>query len=148
MNPTTTGETIVQEITIHAPAERVFEALVDPQARMQWWGREGRFRTTRCTSDLRVGGAWTMDFETPRGTSGIAGRYRAIERPHLLAFTWLPNWYPGATETLVQFDLTEHAGATVVRVTHSGLTSEGDRANHRGWPDVLSWLRSYLEQAA
>ena len=31
MNPTGESDTIVKEITIRAPAERIFEALTDPQ---------------------------------------------------------------------------------------------------------------------
>jgi len=30
MNPTSTGDTIVREITIKGSAERIFEALTDP----------------------------------------------------------------------------------------------------------------------
>jgi uncharacterized protein YndB with AHSA1/START domain len=43
-------DAIVQEITIKAPAARVFEALVDPAQRMKWWGQAGRFETTNAES--------------------------------------------------------------------------------------------------
>ncbi len=121
MNSTNVSETIVQEIRITAPAERVFEALTNPEQRVAWWGSEGRFQTTHVESDLRPGGKWMM-----RGT-GIGGK----------PFK--------ATETLVRFDLTEKDGMTTVRLTHSGLTSEGARA-HKGWPQILEWLRAYSER--
>jgi len=38
MNPTSVSGTIVQEITIKGPAERIFEALTNPDERMKWWG--------------------------------------------------------------------------------------------------------------
>ena len=76
----------------------------------------------------------------------VEGEYRSIERPRLLVFTWLPDWHPNAKESLVRFDLEENGGVTTVRITHSGLTSEGARA-HRGWPDILAWLRAYTEEA-
>jgi hypothetical protein len=64
MSTTTTTtrsvEAIVQEITIKAPASRVFEALIDPAQRMKWWGQKGRFETTNVESDLRPGGRWLM----------------------------------------------------------------------------------------
>jgi len=44
----------------------------------------------------------------------------------------------------VRFDLEEKDGATTVRLTHSGLTSEGARA-HQGWPQILTWLQAYVE---
>ena len=139
-------ETIVQEITINASAERIFEALTDPQQRMKWWGAEGQYRSTHMESDLRPGGKWST-----RGTShgrsfSIRGEYRVVERPRVLAFTWLPDWHATASESLVRFDLTERDGVTTVRLTHSGLTPEGRQA-HRGWPQVLGWLKAWLKAA-
>jgi uncharacterized protein YndB with AHSA1/START domain len=147
MNPTSSPGTIVEEIAIHAPAERIFAALTEPQQRLQWWGSEGRFQATHMESDLRPGGKWVM-----RGI-GIGGRpfrvtgeYRRIEPPRLLEFTWLPDWQEDATESVVRFDLEEKDGFTRVRVTHSGLVSETARASHKGWPQILTWLRGYSEQ--
>jgi len=51
---------IVEEITIDASAERVFEALTSPEERVKWWGAEGSFQTTHMESDLRPGGRWGM----------------------------------------------------------------------------------------
>jgi uncharacterized protein YndB with AHSA1/START domain len=147
MNPTSVSDTIVQEITIKAPAERVFEALTNPDERLKWWGAEGRFQVTHMESDLRPGGKWVM---RGIGMGGrpftIAGEYRKIERPHLLEFTWLPDWYEDAAETLVQWNLEEKEGVTTVRLTHSGLASEIARSSHRGWPQILGWLQTYVEQ--
>ena len=145
MNLTDARDTIVKEITIKGSAERVFEALTNSDQRMKWWGAEGRFQTTHMESDLRPGGRWMM-----RGTGmggkpfSVLGTYRTIERPHLLVFTWLPDWHEGATESVVRFDLKEKDGVTTVRLTHSGLTSEGARA-HQGWPQILTWLQAYVE---
>jgi uncharacterized protein YndB with AHSA1/START domain len=38
MNPTDARDTIVKEIAIKAPAERIFEALTNPEQRLKWWG--------------------------------------------------------------------------------------------------------------
>jgi len=147
MNQTDERDTIVKEITIKASAGRIFEALTDPDQRMKWWGAEGRFQTTQMESDLRPGGRWAM-----RGTGiggkpfSVVGEYRVVERPRLLVFTWLPNWQEGATESLVRFDLEESDGVTTVRLTHSGLTSDGVRA-HQGWPQILTWLQAYVERS-
>ena len=147
MNLTEGRDTIVKEITIRASAARIFEALTDPDQRMRWWGAEGRFQTTEMESDLRPGGRWAM-----RGTGiggkpfSVIGEYRIIERPCLLVFTWLPNWHEGATESLVRFDLDENGGVTTVRLTHSGLSPDGVRA-HQGWPQILTWLRAYVEDS-
>jgi uncharacterized protein YndB with AHSA1/START domain len=147
MNPTSVSGTIVQEITIKGPAERIFEALTNPDERMKWWGAEGKFQTTQMESDLRPGGKWLM-----RGIGmgekpfSVAGEYHKIERPRLLVFTWLPDWQENAPKTLVRWDLEEKDGVTTVRLTHSGLTSESSRASHKGWPQILTWLQAYVEQ--
>ncbi|HXF26017.1 MAG TPA: SRPBCC domain-containing protein, partial [Bryobacteraceae bacterium] len=60
MNPTTENDTIVQEITIKAPAERIFEALTNPGELVKWWGAQGKFQATHVESDLRPGGKWMM----------------------------------------------------------------------------------------
>jgi uncharacterized protein YndB with AHSA1/START domain len=146
MNTPEAGDTIVKEISIAAPAAAVFEALADPAQRVQWWGVAGRFRATHMESDLRAGGAWVM-----RGTAGngrpfvLSGEYRNIERPRLLEFTWLPDWEANATPSLVRFELEEEGGVTLVRLTHSGLTSASAREQHRGWPGLLTLLRTYVQ---
>src|SRR5215469_7535906 len=148
MNDYTVNDTIVEEVTIRAPAERVFTALTNPKERVKWWGAEGRFKATHAESDLRAGGKWLM-----RGI-GVGGRpftiqgvYRNIDRPRLLVFTWLPSWQDDPIETLVSFNFTEKGGVTTVRLTHSGLDTESSRAQHGGWPDILSWLKSYVEES-
>ena len=84
MNPASVSDTIVQEITINGSANRIFDALTDPDQRVKWWGAE----------------------------------------------------------------LEEKNGVTTVRLTHSGLTSETSRISHKGWPQILTWLRAYVETPA
>ena len=140
------ASTITAEITIKASADRVFLALSHPEERVKWWGTEGRFKATHMESDLRPGGKWLM---RGIGVGGrpftIQGTYQEIKRPSLLAFTWLPSWQDDNLETLVRLDLEEKDGITTVRLTHSGLTTESLRTQHRGWPDILAWLRAYVE---
>jgi uncharacterized protein YndB with AHSA1/START domain len=142
----TASDTIVKEIIVKAPAERIFEALTNPEQRLKWWGAEGVCRGTHMESDLRPGGKWLT-----RGISGearvfsVSGEYREIERPRLLVFTWLPDWDDSGLESLVRFDLDERNGVTTVRLTHSGLVTENSRTRHKGWPQVLAWLKAYAE---
>lgn len=145
MNTTAVSDTIVQEITIKGSAKRIFAALTNPEERVKWWG-VGRFQAIQMESDLRPGGKWAM-----RGTGiggrpfSVVGEYRKVEPPHLLVFTWLPDWQDDATESLVRFDLNENDGVTTVRLTHSGLITERSRTSHRGWPEILASLLGYVE---
>jgi uncharacterized protein YndB with AHSA1/START domain len=147
MNATAVTDTITQQVQIKAPASRVFAALTDPEERLKWWGGpEGRFKLTAFESDLRPGGKWIMRAESQGRLVTIKGEYREIEPPRLLVFTWLPNWYENATESLVRLDLEEHAGVTTVHLTHSGLATEEARNSHRGWPQILGMLQAYAEK--
>ncbi len=136
--------TVIREITIRAPARLIFEALTNPLQRKEWWSSEGRFQTALVKSDLRVGGKWSMSGTGFGRPFIVRGEYRTIEPPHVLAFTWLPDWQQHPTETLVRFDLTEKDGLTTVRLTHSGLTPEGLQV-HEGWPRILQQLQGYVE---
>jgi uncharacterized protein YndB with AHSA1/START domain len=145
MSPTRAHDTIIEEIAINAPADRIFEALTNPKECIKWWGQTGQFGWTHIESDLRPGGRLVM-----RGTGygkpvSVTGVYRQIERPRLLVFTWLPDWQGDQTESIVRWDLEEKAGVTTVRLTHSGLTTETSRSSHRGWPSILGWLRAHVE---
>ena len=148
MNATATKDTITQEIQIKGSAERIFAALTDPRERLLWWGGpEGRFRLTAFESDLRPGGKWTMHAESSGRLVTIKGEYRAIEPPRLLVFTWLPDWYEKATESLVRWELEERDGLTTVRLTHSGLDTVEARNSHRGWPQILGMLQAHVERS-
>lgn len=146
MNTTAASDTIVQEIAIKGSAERIFDALTDPDQRVKWWGTEGRFKATHMESDLRPGGRWVMQGIGMGGRPfRVIGTYRDIERPRLLVSTWLPDWQGDTTESVVRFELDEKDGVTTVRLTHSGLTSAPSRQSHQGWAQILSWLRTYVE---
>jgi len=146
MNPATANDTIMQEIRINGAAQRIFQALTDPEERLRWWGGSGaRFKLTGFESDLRTGGKWTMRAESFGRAVTIRGEYREIDPPRLLVFTWLPDWYENATESLVRWDLEERDGITTVRLTHSGLSTDAARENHRGWPQILEWLKGFIE---
>ena len=121
-----TSDTIVQEVVIRRPAEKIFEAVTNPDELMKWWRVEGKFRVIHMESDLRPGGKWKMRLVGGHGTETVVvGEYRTIERPRLLIFTWIRE---DAIETLVRWELHERDGVTTVRVTHSGLTTESLRA--------------------
>jgi uncharacterized protein YndB with AHSA1/START domain len=149
MNEAESSDTIIKEIVITARAERIFEALTDPRQRVKWWGAEGKFQATHMESDLRPGGAWLM-----RGTGmagepfTLRGEYRSIERPTLLEFTWIHESQQPDLLTVVRFDLTERDGATTVRLTHSGLTTQQSRESYRGWPWLLALLQAYVQNDA
>ena len=146
MNTVSAADTVMEQVSIKAPAERVFEALTNPEQRLKWWNVPGKFTMTHFESDFRVGGKWVMLGEGFGKNVRVEGVYKEIERPALLSFTWLPSWQPDTTESLVRFELEEKNGVTTVRLTHSGLVTQGSRESHRGWGQILGLLKDYAER--
>jgi len=148
MSSTSTNLTIVKDVTIDAPAAKVFAALTEPDQLTQWWGSDEIYRVTHMERDLRVGGTWRT---TGRGADGhtfaVEGVYRAIEPPRLLEYTWNYDWDEHRAETVVRFELTERAGSTHVHVTHSGFLERAAHDQHeQGWDLVLGWLTRFVER--
>ena len=142
------NDTIVVEIDIAAPPERVFEAWTDPQQRLAWWGDDAAYRGTGMQSDLRVGGKWRTEGKSADGKPfAVWGEYTRIEPPKALGFTWNHDWgQSGLPPTNVLIELTATSSGTHVTLTHSGFTSAPDRDSHnQGWQRVLAWLNSYLQ---
>ena len=141
-------DTVVQEVVIKAPAERIFRALTKPDELLKWWVAEGKFRVVHAECDLQPGGKWRMEVagaSTVEPTlSTVFGEYRTIEVPRLLTYTWIRE-NEGFPETLVRWDLDEKDGYTTVRVTHSGLVTEGLRARNNGWPLIVKLLEEHFE---
>lgn len=149
MSPITVKEhTIVQEVTIKAPAARIFNALTRPEELLKWWTAEGKFRLVHAECDVRPGGKWVMRVLGAQCSVGqeavVSGEYRAVEAPTTLEFTWNREGedYP---ESLVRWDLEEKDGYTTVRVTHSGLISEKMRERNNGWIIVAELLKGYCD---
>ncbi len=147
-----TSSTIVETISIDAPASAVFAALSDPEQLPAWWGSDESYRVTQMKNDLRPGGSWET---TGTGRDGkpfsVGGVYRVVEPPHALEFTWRYDWSTtaeGEKETIVRYDLSERHGVTELRVTHSGFTVSQERDSHAiGWKTVFGWLNAYVTRA-
>lgn len=144
---TPNSDEIVSEIRIDAPAERVFQALVDPSQVVQWWGQTGIYRCTRFESDLRVGGKWrSIGVDGSGSQFEITGEYLEVDPPRLLSSTWLATW-TGNIRTKVQWELEPSENGTLVRIRHSGFAAHPELTQaYRGWPRMLGWLQALLER--
>ncbi|MGA8144631.1 MAG: SRPBCC domain-containing protein [Candidatus Acidiferrales bacterium] len=138
---------IISEIQIAASPERVFQALVDPQQVVQWWGQGGVYRCTEFHSDLRAGGKWRSAGVGPDGGGfEVTGEYLEIDRPRLLVYSWIASW-TGDAKTVVRWELESTRRGTLLRIRHSGLAAHpGLGQSYRGWLRMLGWLQAYLER--
>jgi uncharacterized protein YndB with AHSA1/START domain len=150
MNPiVVSDDTIVQQVLIEAPAQRIFDALTNPSELLKWWVVDSKFKLIHAECDLRLGGKWLMrvvgNCVEGQSESVVHGVYLTVEPPHCLAFTWIREG-EDQPETMVRWDLEEEGCFVRVRVTHSGLTSERLRARNSGWPIVVKLLQAYIEK--
>jgi uncharacterized protein YndB with AHSA1/START domain len=126
----TIEELIEVEQRIAAPASTVFSYLTDPAKFVQWMGREAQI-------DPRPGGAFRLDVD---GEHIATGRYEVVDPPHrvVLTFGWEGNATVPPGSTTVEITLTAQGRETLLRLRHTGLPSEEERANHRrGWEQYL-----------
>ena len=137
---------IVSEIEIAVPAERVFQALVDPQQVLLWWGQAGVYRCTEFQADVRRGGKWRSTGVGPNGRFVVTCEYLEVAPPRLLVHTWVASW-TGDAETTVRWELNEVADGTKLRLCHSGLAAHpGIGDSYSGWPRMLGWIQALLER--
>jgi uncharacterized protein YndB with AHSA1/START domain len=93
MRVTSDQDELVSEIHIAAPSERVFQALIDPQQVVQWWGQASMYRCTEFSADLRpeAGGA-------ARGWEDRTASFRSLARlwKSIRRIRWfIPGWPVG-----------------------------------------------------
>ena len=144
------GSSIVAEIEIAAPPETVFDALTTPADLAAWWGAEGAYRTHDWQIDLRPGGKWQC-LATSAGTGTemtVQGTYLEVDRPHALAYTWMPGWEKELPPTKVRFTLSAAGRGTMVQVEHSGFAGfeQSQQGHLAGWKRVFEWLSAYCDQ--
>jgi uncharacterized protein YndB with AHSA1/START domain len=147
-------DTIVSEIHVAAPPERVFQALIDPHQLMRWWNSE-ECRTEFFEMDARSGGRWRLGTKkTKMNVNGVSqffceGEVLECDPPRLLAYTWVANWHDDKTRrTVVRWELATTKNGTHVKVTHSGLAQEAAARKdyNGGWPGVVEALKKFVEK--
>ena len=124
-----------RETHIAAPPATVFAFLTDPEKIVSWMGAEA-------TTEPHPGGLYLL-----KGVGGHArvarGAFREVVPVHRLAYTF--GWEGGHEvqpgSSLIEIDLIERDGGTLLRMTHSGLPTEAQCAGHnRGWAHYLGRL--------
>ena len=149
-------DSIVAEIDIAAPPERVFQALID-NAQARQWGSGGNYEVTLWEIDARPGGKWHFisqekGAKNPDGSPRIFdhhGEYLEVRPPRLLVHTWFANWHEDPShQTVVRWEMTPIPTGTRLRVTHSGLLQlPTARAGYsQGWPGLIEAIKKYLEK--
>ena len=122
-----------RETHIAAPRASVFAFLTDPEKIVQWMG-------TEATTEVQPGGLYLLKGV---GSATARGAFREVVPVHRLAYSfgWEGNEEVLPGSSLIEIDLLEQDGGTLVRMTHSGLPTEAHRDSHaKGWAHYLGRL--------
>lgn len=121
-----------RETQIAAPPAAVFAFLTDPAKILSWMGTDAK-------TELQPGGLYLV------GVNGRAARgaFREVVPVHRLAYSfgWEGSEEVPPGSSLIEIDLIDQDGGTLLRMTHSGLPSAAQCAAHdKGWAHYLGRL--------
>ena len=138
-----TDLTLTVARVINAPAQRIFDAWLDPAMMSKFMVPRSDMHVGEVTADPQVGGRFRVvmigDKDYPH-----EGTYKEITRHSRLVFTWEAPW--SAPDTTVTIALTAQGAATKVELTQVRFMSEQSRDNHaEGWTGMLANLAAMVE---
>jgi len=119
------------ERLIDASPETVFDAFTTAAGQRAFYGRDEPGWVVDTTCELRVGGLWSVTFGPREAPFRHDHVFRAVERPHRLAFTTResrPDRPPFGFEVEITF--AERDGGCVMTMRQSGFTSTEERDRH------------------
>src|SRR3982751_5852791 len=124
---------VQRETHIAAPRASVFAFLTDPDKIVQWMG-------TEATTEMHPGGLYLLKGV---GSATARGAFREVVPVHRLAYSfgWETNDEVPPGSSLIEIDLIEQDGGTLLRMTHSGLPNAEHQASHgKGWSHYIDRL--------
>lgn len=127
---------------ISSTPEKVFEAITRPDVARRYWGHEN-------VSDWRPGSGWQHVRANDARTVELVGKVVEIAPPSRLVITWAATSQADdpASYSRVTFEIEEYDAMVRLTVSHDELEAGSGMAKGiaKGWPIVLSSLKSFLE---
>lgn len=134
------------------PAERVFEAWLDPALARQFLYTTDESEVVRCEIDARVGGGFVIVDRRASGEEILhRGVYKVIERPRRLVFTLqVPQYAPEEDDVTVEITPTAQGCEVLlkaeVQTSVLPIVSKEDMEN--GWTMILNSLNRVLTNSS
>ena len=122
-----------RETHVAAPPAAVFALLTDPEKILRWMGTEAQVVP-------EVGGLYLVNVT---GARNARGSFREVVPVHRLAYTfgWDGSEAVPPGSSLVEIDLFERPGGSLLRLTHTGLPNAQQCAGHaEGWAHYIGRL--------
>jgi uncharacterized protein YndB with AHSA1/START domain len=126
-----------------APAERVFDAWLDPKTAGRWLFATPTGQMVRVEIDARVGGQFLFVDRRDGEDVEHRGEYLDIDRPRRLVFSFGVPKYSSAM-TVVRIDIVPRESGCEVTLTHEGVLPEYLDRTYAGWTEILGRLAANL----
>jgi len=131
-----------------AGPEQVFAAFAEARLVGRWLSPSPEITLTLLQFDFREGGGYRFAYDCPGGRTVVAGRYRSIEPPSKIVFSWTiepPDEHAGI-ESEVTVTIRRDGAGTELVIRHEKLTPAGAAARHdQGWRGALDQLAGLME---
>jgi len=131
----------VYVIYIASTPEQVFKALTDEKMSEQYWVGN------RVVSDWTIGAPFALKLK--REAKDVTGKVLEYDPPRRLAYLFHPqhDGMDGEPPSRVTFELEQQKDQVKLTIVHDTFEpgSKAFESVSRGWPLVLSSLKSYLE---
>jgi uncharacterized protein YndB with AHSA1/START domain len=122
--------------------QKVFEAITDPALARQYWDHEN-------ISDWQPGSTWQHVRSNTERPVEIVGEVIEVAAPNRLVTTWAgaSQAFDPESYSRVTYAIDDYDGMVRLTVSHEELEAGSGMAAgvSRGWPLVLSSLKSFLE---
>ncbi|WP_020591455.1 SRPBCC family protein [Kiloniella laminariae] len=142
ITPSITKTKFVYVTYILSTPEKVFEALIKPEITRQYWAHEN-------VSDWKAGSRWEHIRYDSEHKVQLAGKVVECHAPERLVITWagISDFSDPSKHSRVTFELEPFDAMVRLTVTHDELEENSGMALAivKGWPRVLSSLKSFLE---
>lgn len=128
-----------------APPELLWRFWTDPAHIVRWFGPEGAEGRT-VEADLRIGGAWGIDFQAYGGLRRVRGVYQELDEPHRLVSTWawLDESDVKGAESQYVLELASEGDGARLTLTHTLPTAELAEQHGKGWSGSMSSLAAHV----
>jgi uncharacterized protein YndB with AHSA1/START domain len=132
---------IKDEVSVSAPAAKVYEALSTQVGYRGWWNAVAEVPTA-------VGGEAQLRFVKDGSPVNMRYRIDQLEPGEAVRWTCIAHDMPSWIGTTLNWQLKESAGKTLVLFEHAGWKDAAPDPVMQGWKHFVASLKSYVETGA